>query len=114
MQCSGTLKQLVNVKIIHQYKTRALLHCLQEIATFSPRGIQEEKRMQQEMFLNKKLVTCKEPYALYFINFPVFLFLIIILFNDAAPSGKQDLNRILFLKQIKLINPWNEEKIFNF
>lgn len=77
MQCSGTLKQLVNVKIIHQYKTRALLHCLQEIATFSPRGIQEEKRMQQEIFLNKKLATCKEPYALYFIKASLYFYFLL-------------------------------------
>lgn len=52
--------------------------------------------------------------TLFHKSFPVFLFLIIILFNDAAPSGKKDLNRILFLKQIKFINPWNEGKNLQF
>lgn len=99
MQCSGTLKQLVNVKIIPQYKTRALLHCLQEIATFSPRGIQQGK-MNAAGNLSKQEVghMLRAICTLFHKSFPVFLFLI-ILFKDAAPSGKSHLNIFLFLKK---------------
>lgn len=37
--------------------------------------------------------------TLFHKSFPVFLFLIIILFKDAAPSGKSHLNIFLFLKK---------------
>lgn len=115
MQCSGRLKQLVNVKIVQRYKTRALLHCLQETATISPRGIQRRKtnaagNLSKHEVGHMLKATC----TLFHKSFPLFPFLVIILFKDAAPSGKQDQNGVLFLKQIKLINPWNEEKILQF
>lgn len=115
MQCSGTLKQLVNVKIIHQYKTRALLHCPQEIATFSPRGI-EQGKMNAAGNLSKQEVghLLRAICTLCHKSFSVFLFFIKMLFKDAAPSGKNHLSIVLFLKKIKLTNPWNEEKFFNF
>lgn len=115
MQCSGTLKQLVNVKIIHQYKTRALLHCPQEIATFSPQGI-EQGKMNAAGNLSKQEVghLLRAICTLCHKSFSVFLFFIKMLFKDAAPSGKNHLSIVLFLKKIKLTNPWNEEKFFNF